>query len=196
MITIREDSLKPFLQRISFSNTKLEPLERGDILYFGYSGDREDTIINPCIIFSGVNKKTGFLEGVNLRMFYADKRLNIGKAVLERYGKIYWSEVENDDDDDVILEKKKVGYTASNAFVYENLGIYKIANVTSLVNNERKQVNLMEEYWRSYDPKKMRLLSDSFTKLTNGKISINLQVASVIIHDAPTRIVTQSRIEA
>jgi len=74
------NNLKPFLERISFQNTKLETLERGDILYFGYAGKRQDVIINPCIIFSGVNKKTGFLEGVNMRMFYVDRLVKLGHA--------------------------------------------------------------------------------------------------------------------
>lgn len=196
LTTSTGNNLKPYLDRITFSNTRLEKLERGDILYFGYSGDREDTILNPCIIFSGVNKKTGFLEGVNIRMFYVDKLLNIGTATLAKYGEIYWSEIENDEDDSVEFEKKKINYTSSNAFTYDNLELYRMAKITKLVNNKRQQVNLMEKYWRSYNPNKMRILKDKFSNLLNDKISINLRVASVIIHDAPTQVVIQPRIEA
>lgn len=191
-------NLKPFLERITFSNTRLEKLERGDILYFGYAGDRQDTIVNPCIIFSGVNKLTGFLEGVNMRMFYVDRLLNIGTSSLSKYGDYYWSEVPNSDDEDgpPIFEKKRVGYTSSVAFTFDNLGLYSMANIAQVVKNKRVHVNLMEKYWRSYNPIKMRLLNDKFSKLSNNNISINLQVANAIIHEAPTRIVIQTRIEA
>jgi len=190
-------NLKPFLERVSFQNTKLEKLERGDILYFGYSGTRQDIIINPCMIFSGVNTKTGFLEGVNMRMFYVDRLVNLGTAALAKYGELYWTEVDNEEDEDapMVFERKRVGYTASTAFAYENLGLYSMAKVTKVEKNKRVQVNLMEKYWRSYDPLKMRLLNDNFTRLSNSDISINLQVANAIIHEAPTRIVTQTRIE-
>lgn len=190
--------LKPFLQRISFSNVRLEKLERGDILYFGYSGDRQDTITNPCIIFSGVNPNTGFLEGVNMRMFYVDKLLNIGSAALSKYGDYYWSEIDNEEDENgpSVFEKKQIGYTASFAFTFDSLGLYSMARVAKVVKNSRVIVNLMEKYWRCYDPKKMRLLNDKYSKLSNNNISINLQVANAIIHDAPTRIVIQTQIEA
>lgn len=192
-------NLKPFLERVSFANVRLEKLDRGDILYFGYSGTRQDIIINPCMIFSGVNQKTGFLEGVNMRMFYVDRLINLGTASLAKYGDIYWSEVEGDGEEEnesVVFEKKKVNYNSSVAFAFENLGIYSMARVTKVEKNKRVQVNLMEKYWRSYDPIKMRLLNDNFTKLSGNNISVNLQVANAIMHEAPTRIVTQTRIEA
>jgi hypothetical protein len=192
------NNLKPFLERVSFQNTRIEKLERGDILYFGYAGTRQDVIINPCIIFSGVNKTTGHLEGVNMRMFYVDRLINLGTASLAKYGDYYWSEVDNEDEDDseVVFEKKKVGYQVSTAFAFENLGLYSMAKVTKVEKNKRVQVNLMEKYWRSYDPLKMRLLNDNFSRLSGNNISINIQVANAIIHAAPTQIVTQTRIEA
>ncbi len=197
-VKLPNNNLKPFLERVSFANTRLEKLERGDILYFGYSGDRQDIIINPCMIFSGVNKTTGFLEGVNMRMFYIDRLVNLGTAVLAKYGDYYWKEVvsEDDENDPIVFEKQKVNYTASYAFDYANLGLYSMAKVTKVEKNKRVQVNLMEKYWRSYNPLKMRLLNDRFTKLSGNDISVNLQVANAIIHEAPTRIVTQTRIEA
>jgi hypothetical protein len=188
--------LKPYLERISFSNTRLEKLERGDILYFGYAGSREDTIINPAIIFSGIDTKTGFIHGVNMRMFYVDKMLNLGNAALKKYGDIYWDEVENEEDDSITLEKKKVNYTATTAFQYDTLGLYKMATMNKVVNGARKQINLMEQYWRSYQPIKMRLLNDEFSKLSNNNISINLQVLNAIMHVAPKQVVLQTRIEA
>ncbi len=187
--------LKPFLERISFSNTRLEKLERGDILYFGYAGSREDTIINPAIIFSGIDTKTGFIQGVNMRMFYVDKMLNLGNAALKKYGDIYWDEVENTEDDSITLEKKKVNYTATTAFQYNTLGLYKMATMNKVVNGQRKQINLMEQYWRSYQPIKMRLLNDEFSKLSNNNISVNLQVLNAIMHVAPKQVVIQTRIE-
>lgn len=190
-----KSNLKPFLERITFSNTRLEKLERGDILYFGYSGSREDTIINPAIIFSGIDVTTGLIQGVSMRMFYVDKLLNLGQATLKKYGDIYWDEVESDEDDSVTLEKKKLNYTATNAFQYSTLGLYKTANTVKMVNGQRKNVNLMEQYWRSYNPIKMRLLNDEFSKLSNNNISINLQVLNAIMHAAPKQVVIQSRIE-
>lgn len=191
--------LKPLIERITFSNTRLEKLERGDILYFGYSGSREDMIINPCIIFSGLNPKTGMLEGVNMRMFYVDKRLNLGTPTLAKYGNVYWEEVEHDNDEEeevATFEKKKVNYNAAYSFTYDNMDYYNTAFTILMVKNSRKSVNLMKEYWRSYDPNKMYLIADNFSKLSGNNISINLQVANAIIHEAPRRVVMQPRIEA
>lgn len=191
-------NLKPLVERITFTNTYLESLERGDILYFGYSGSREDTIIDPCIIFSGINPSTGYIEGVNMRLFYVDKAINYGVSSLAKYADVYWFEVENENEEEDLatFEKKRVNYNANNAFVYDKLDFYNTAVVTKVVKNSRKSVNLMKEYWRSYDPRKMRLLNDNFTRLGGGNISINLQTANVIINAAPKQVVIQPRIEA
>lgn len=192
----REDvaKLKPLIERVSFSNTHSDKLERGDILYFGYSGARQDSIINPCIIFSGLNTKTGCIEGVNMRMFYIEKKAPLGINILEKYGNIYWDRVEDSEDDtDVTYEKKKISYYSHAAFTFENLNVYKTAIINEVINGERKQINLMQKYWRSYQPLKMHIINDEFAKVTNSNISVNLQVANVIINTPPKQLTVQRK---
>jgi hypothetical protein len=186
-------NLKPLIERISFSNIRLNKLERGDLLYFGYNGSREDSVINPLIIVSGVDQKSHTIQGVNLRSFYANKELNIGKHVLNRYAHIYWDR-EEDEENHITYTKKHVGYYASNAFLYETLGIYREAFITKVIGNQRQQVNLMETYWRSYKPSNMRFLNDQFAKMDSNNILVNLAVAEVIMNVAPTQVTLQPRI--
>jgi hypothetical protein len=190
-------NLKPFIERITFSNTKLDKLERGDLLYFNYSGTREDTIVNPLIIFSGIDTKTGLIQGCNIRNFYVDKLAPLGTAVLRHYGEIYWNKDEDEtgDPDNTTYSKRKVNYTSAHAFLYETLNQYKMAIVNKVVGNQRKSVNLMEQYWRSYKPINIKMIKDQFSKLTGSSISVNIEVASAIINSSPSQVVLQPRIE-
>jgi hypothetical protein len=193
-------NLLPIVEKISFANTKLEKLERGDILYFGYSGTREDQVIDPCVIFSGYDRKTGLIQGVNMRNFYIDKCLPIANSVMNKYAQIYWeaapNEQENEEEEtSPEYQRAKVGYASPQSFLYETLDLYKMALIHRVIKGKREQINLMRQYWRSYQPIKMRLLGDTFSKLANNNISVNLTVANVIINAPPTKLTVQPKIE-
>jgi hypothetical protein len=192
METARISPILPYIKKMKFGNVSIDNLELGDILYFNYSGsNRQDTILNPCIIFGGYDKRNGTITGANIRNFYTDKVLSTANSFLHQYQSTYWDEKVEEDSQDTSLVKNKISYTSTSAFRYENIKTYNSCNVMKVINNNRVKINLLKQYWRSYTPNKMFVGSDSFSTLTQNNILINIDVARVIINTAPRTLVIQ-----
>lgn len=187
--------LLPYLRKIGFGNCSAQGLERGDILYFGYTGaSRHDEIINPLIVFSGYDQANDLIYGPNLRMFYLDKKTSIGTSFLNRFEAIYWELVTDEKTGNTSKKKKKIAYTSPNAFTYENLDLYGMAKGKIIKDGKQEDVNLLREYWRGYKPSNMKLILDNFLKLSNGNISLDIDAANVIINVAPKKVNLQKKL--
>lgn len=181
--------LLPFIKKMTFGNFSANNLERGDILYFGYTGaNRNDEIINPLIVFSGYDQENNLIYGVNLRNFYMDKQTPLGVAFLRSFERIYWDSKEDPNTHEIVKFKKKIPYTSPNAFTYEGLNNYSMTRVKKLINNKMVDTNYLREYWRGYTPKYINILFDNFLKLSHGNISVNIDTANVIINVAPKHV--------
>jgi hypothetical protein len=184
----KNQKLIPFLNRVRFLNCTAAKLERGDILYFGYN-NTEDGVANPLIIFSGYDSKNDLIYGSNLRLFYLDHLTSLGSAFLNRFEKVYWKTVIKDEKE--VKEKQNIPYSSTSAFTYEGASNYGMVTIKKIVNRVPKTVNLLREYWRGYKPSNMSLLTDNYLKLSGGNISINIDVANVIINTPPKVIKTK-----
>lgn len=178
----KNQKLIPFLNRVRFSNCTAEKLERGDILYFGYNRT-QDGILNPMIVFSGYDSKNDLIYGSNLRLFYLDHLAPLGSAFLSKFQQVYWQTVTKDEKE--VKEKRQIPFASPNAFTYENASNYNMVTVKKVVKGVSKTTNLLREYWRGYKPGYMSLLTDNFLKLSGGNISVNIDVANVIINIPP-----------
>jgi hypothetical protein len=191
----KNQNLMPYIKRMNFGNFSAEGLERGDILYFGYtSANRDDEIINPLIVFAGYDATNNLIYGPNLRMFYLEKQTSIGTAFLRSFEKVYWDLKPNVKTNQLTKEKRKISYNSPNAFTYENLNMYNMVNIRKVVNGQIKNVNLLREYWRGYTPKNMKIIMDNFLKVSNGNISLNIDAANVIINVAPKHVSMQKQL--
>jgi hypothetical protein len=187
--------LQPYIKKMAFGNFSAEGLERGDILYFGYTGaNRDDEIINPLIVFAGYDATNNLIYGPNLRMFYMDKQPSIGVSFLRRFEKVYWDQKIDPQTNQMSKVKRNIAYNSPNAFTYENLDMYSMVKGRKLINNEMKNVNLLREYWRGYTPKNMKIIMDNFLKVSNGNISLNIDAANVIINVAPKHVSLQKQL--
>ncbi len=191
----KNKTLQPYIKRMAFGNFSAEGLERGDILYFGYTGaERHDEIINPLIVFSGYDATNDVIYGPNLRMFYLDKQPQVGQAFLRRFEQIYWESKLDPNTQEIKKIKRKIAYNSPNAFTFESLDAYAMVKGKVLKNGEMKNVNFLREYWRGYKPTKMKIVMDNFLKLSNGNVALDINAANVIINIAPKKVSLQKHL--
>lgn len=188
----KNSALKPYLKKMAFGNFSAEGVERGDILYFGYTGaNRQDEIINPLIVFAGYDEASDLMYGVNLRLFYLNKHPAVASAFLSRFEQVYWDNIVDPETKEVKKVKRKIAYSSPNAFTYESLDAYSMAKGQKIVGGVKKNVNFLREYWRGYKPANMKIMLDNFLKMSGGNISLNIDAANVIINIAPKKVSLQ-----
>ena len=181
--------LQPFIKRMALGNCTAVNIERGDLLYFGYTAaSRQDEIVNPLIVFSGYDPSTNLIYGTNLRMFYIEKQPAVASAFLKRFEQVYWEHKLDPQTQEVKKVKRKIAYTSPNAFTFEGLDNYPMAKGRVVENGKPKNVNLLREHWRGYTPSNMKIIMDNFLKLSQGNISIDIDAANVIINVAPKKV--------
>jgi hypothetical protein len=127
-------------------------IELGDILSFVYTKDKkrvlknnlDDKMLstnNPIVVFSGINRKTGFLHGINLRLFKSYRKESDMALLLYKLKQNYYKNVQLSDQP--LLEKsedEKPAWNTSNSFRYENF--------STAYNMNMKAV---PKYYRAYD---------------------------------------------